>query len=63
MSGTKVACELELTADHMEFLRSMKDTYGIPDEGKVVRIMVDYLLSNPDVHTTVFDETRCLWCG
>ena len=63
MSGTKVPCELELTADHMEFLRSMKDTYGIPDEGKVVRIMVDYLLSNPEVHTTVFDETRCLWCG
>ena len=63
MSGTKVAYELELTSDHMEFLNSMKETYGIPDEGKVVRIMVDYLLSNPEVHSTVFDEARCLWCG
>ena len=62
MAGAKQAYEIELTNDQMAFLRSAKDHYNIPDESKVVRIVVDYLLSSPDVHESVFTETRCLRC-
>ena len=63
MAEGKEAYQLELYSEQMDFLRSTKEKYDIRDESKVVRIMVNYLLSTPDIHATVFDETRCLWCG
>ena len=63
MAGDKKVYQFELNSDQMDFLSSAKEKYAIPDESKVVRIMVDYLLSTPDIHSTVFDETRCLGCG
>mgnify|MGYP005811325663 FL=1 len=63
MSGAKDAYQIDLSSEQIAFLRSAQEQYNIPDESKVVRIMVDYLLSNPDIQATVFDETRCLWCG
>jgi len=63
MDGAKDAYQIDLSAEQIAFLRSTQEQYNIPDESKVVRIMVDYLLSNPDIQATVFDETRCLWCG
>ena len=63
MAGAKDAYQIDLNAEQIAFLRSTQEQYNIPDESKVVRIMVDYLLSNPAIQATVFDETRCLWCG
>ncbi len=63
MAGAKDAYQIDLSAEQIAFFRSTQEKYDIPDESKVVRIMVDYLLSNPDIQATVFDETRCLWCG
>ena len=62
MAGAKQEYQFELTSDQMAFLRSAKERYGIPDESKVMRIVVDYLLSSPNVHESVFTETRCLRC-
>ena len=63
MAGAKDAYQIDLSAEQIAFLRSAQEQYNIPDESKVVRIMVDYLLSNPDIQATVFEEARCLWCG
>ena len=63
MAGAKDAYEIQFSQEQIEFIRSAKDQYGIPEESKVGRIMVDYLLSNPDIHSAVFEESRCLWCG
>ncbi len=63
MAGAKDAYQIDLSAEQIAFLRSAQEQYNIPDESKVVRIMVDYLLSNPDIQSTVFEESRCLWCG
>jgi hypothetical protein len=41
----------------------MKDKYELADEGKVMRIIMDYLISNADVHESVFTQVRCLRCG
>ena len=62
MAGAKEAYQFELNTDPMAFIRSAKDRYNIPDESKVVRIVMDYLLSNPQNHESVFTETRCLRC-
>ena len=63
MAGTKETYTFELNPEHMGFIRSTKDKYSIYDESKVVRIMLDYMLSFPDTHDTVFGEPRCLRCG
>ena len=62
MAGEKQTVEIELNNDQMTFIRFMKDDYKIPTESKVFRIIIDYLLTNKDVHDTVFSQTRCLRC-
>ena len=62
MAGTKEVYEVELNPDQMAFIRSAKERYEIIDESKVVRIMVDYLLTNSEIHEAVFTQTRCLRC-
>ena len=34
----------------------------IASQDKVVRIIMDYIESNPGIHDTVFTEFRCLRC-
>lgn len=62
MAGAKQVYELELTSDQMNFIRLAKEKYGIPDESKVMRIIMDYLQTNSGVHEAVFTQTRCLRC-
>ena len=62
MAGPKDVYQIELTRDQIAFVRSAQEQYKIPDESKVMRIVVDYLLSSPDIHDSVFTETRCLRC-
>ncbi len=62
MAGEKQTVEIELNNDHVTFMRIMKDDYNIPTESKVMRIIMDYLQENNDVHDTVFKQTRCLRC-
>ena len=62
MAGEKQTFEIELNNDQMTFIRFMKDDYKIPTESKVFRIIIDFLLTNKDVHDTVFSQTRCLRC-
>ena len=39
-----------------------KDKYEIASQDKVVRIIMDYIQTNPGIHDSVFTETRCLRC-
>ena len=62
MAGEKETYQIQLNPDQMGFIRNALGKYNIPDESKVVRIVMDYLISSPGVHDTVFSETRCLRC-
>ena len=48
--------------DQMVFIRSAKERYEIASQDKVVRIIMDYILTNPGIHDSVFTEFRCLRC-
>ncbi len=63
MAGDKETYEIALNPDQMAFVESTREKYNLPDEGKVMRIIMDYLITNPEVHDTVFSEPRCLRCG
>ncbi len=62
MAGEKQTITIELNNDHVTFMRIMKDDYKIPTESKVMRIIMDYLQENKDVHDTIFKQIRCLRC-
>ncbi len=62
MAGANGTYQIELKPDQMAFVRATMGKYNSPDESKVLRIVMDYLLTNPGVHDTVFGDTRCLRC-
>ena len=62
MGGEKAAFEVELNPDQMALIRSAKEKFGLADESKAIRIVLDYMLTNPGIHDAVFGEVRCLRC-
>ena len=62
MAGVKETFEIDLNPDHMAFIKSVKEKYEIADEDKVLRIIMDYIQTNPGIHESVFTEFRCLRC-
>jgi len=62
MAGVKQTIEIQLNPDQVVFMGIMKNNYNIASESKVMRIIMDYLQDNQDIHDTVFGEMRCLRC-
>ena len=62
MAGPKETYEIQLNPDQMAFVRSAKNQFSVADESKAIRIVLDYLITNPDIHATVFSKPRCLRC-
>ena len=62
MAGVKETFEIELNPEQMAFIQAAKEQYGIASQDKVVRIIMDYIQTNPGIHESVFTETRCLRC-
>ena len=62
MAGEKESYQINLNPNQVTFIRNAKEKYNIPDENKVMRIVMDYLMSNPGIHNTVFSEIRCMRC-
>ena len=62
MGGAKETYDIELNLDHMGFIQATREKYKIHSESKVVRIVLDYMLTNPNLHHMVFAENRCLRC-
>lgn len=62
MAGNKETHEIDLNPDQMAFIRAAKEKYNIVDESKVVRVILDFIQTSPDMHDNVFNQTRCLRC-
>ena len=63
MAGPKEKLEVRLNVDHVRFAQSMMEKHEIRDEAKVLRIIMDYVISSPTIHDDIFTEVRCLRCG
>ncbi len=62
MAGPKESYTIELNPDQMAFIRQAQAKYRIKSEDKALRVVLDYLITSPDVHDAVFSEPRCLRC-
>jgi hypothetical protein len=54
--------QIELETEKIQFLQAMATQYGLADVGKAVRCLINYARENPDKHTEIFDEVRCIDC-
>jgi hypothetical protein len=62
MGGIKEAHSFELNDDHVEWLKKMTEKFSLDDEGKALRIVLDYAMEEAD-QETVFEVIRCNHCG
>ncbi len=62
MAGEKETYQVALNTDQMAFVQSARVQYDIAEDDKVLRIILDYVLSNPGLHQDIFTEVRCLRC-
>jgi hypothetical protein len=62
MAGPKQAYTIELNPDQMAFIRQAKEKFNLSSEDKAMRVVLDYLITSPDIHSKVFSEPRCLRC-
>jgi len=62
MGSIKTEHKFELIEGHVDWLKEMAEKYGLFDEGKALRIVLDYVMEEAD-QTTVFEEIRCNHCG
>lgn len=62
MGDIKTTYSFELNEDHMTWLKAMTEKYALDDEGKALRIMLDYV-QEADDFDAVFEEIRCNHCG
>jgi len=62
MGGLKTEHTFELNDDHLTWLRAMTEEYALSDEGKAVRIILDYVMEGSDSED-IFTEVRCNHCN
>ena len=62
MGGAKENFQLDLNPDQMAFVRTTREKYGLADDSKVMRVIMDYIITAPSKHEEIFTETRCLRC-
>jgi hypothetical protein len=61
MSGDKVTVTFEVQADALELLDQAVTKYGLPDRGKALRCLLDYLAEDGD-WDEIFETIRCRRC-
>jgi len=62
MGGVKVSRSLEINQDHLDWLQKMANEYGLFDEHKTLRVVLDFAMQDAE-QENMFTEVRCSHCG
>jgi len=62
MGGRKTQQEFELNDDHVAWLQEMTEKYGLFDEDKALRVVLDYVMEEAE-QSAVVENIRCNHCG
>jgi hypothetical protein len=64
MAGNKETFTFDARDYQLSFLRDMMQKYGIKDEGKALRVLLDYAVQDGDLDTIFAKKNmRCIACG
>ena len=58
-----VQISFEIEGDHADYLKKMTEEYGLADESKALRVLLDYAIADGDAET-IYDmhNMRCRHC-
>lgn len=62
MAGPKETYTIQLNPDQMAYLRQAKEKYNLPTDDKALRVVLDYLITTPNIQDAIFTKPRCLRC-
>jgi hypothetical protein len=62
MAGDKVSVTFEVQEDAVKMLDYAAKMYGMPDRGKALRVLLDYLAKDANWNQ-IFTLIRCVRCG
>lgn len=63
MAGKKISIDFEIQQDSIDMLDYFKDKYKLADRSKALRVILDYVASESEVHENIYSIRRCLRCG
>jgi len=64
MTYKKITHTFDLRNDQLDWLDQIVEKYGLPDEEKALRILLDYAIQDGDKDLIFSDENmRCRYCG
>jgi hypothetical protein len=64
MAGQKSNFTFEMRDYQLSFLKDMVAQYKLPDEGKALRILLDYAVPDADLDAVFAKKhMRCIACG
>ncbi len=64
MSGIKVKIDWDVRDYHINFFKDLAQKYGIVEEAKALRVLVDYALQDGDLDLIFAKKNmRCIACG
>ena len=64
MAGQKSNFTFEMRDYQLSFLKDMMAQYKLPDEGKALRVLLDYAVSDADLDKVFAKKNmRCIACG
>jgi hypothetical protein len=54
--------QLTLKERQLNYLKEMAQKYGLADESKALRCLVDFAIEKKDAQDDIFQQIRCLDC-
>tara|TARA_Y100001970_G_C13455350_1_gene472389 strand:+ start:194 stop:448 length:255 start_codon:yes stop_codon:yes gene_type:complete len=62
MAGDKVSVTFEINPDAQQMLQTITDKYGLPDNSKTLRCLLDFVAEKEANWDKIFKKIRCIRC-
>ena len=62
MAGKKISVTFEINPDAFEMIGKITQIYGLPDDSKTIRCLLDFVSEKEANWDAIFKKIRCLRC-
>ena len=62
MAGKKISVTYEINPDALEMIGKITQKYGLPDDSKTIRCLLDFVSEKEANWDAIFKKIRCLRC-
>ena len=62
MAGKKISTTFEINPGSLEMIGKITQKYGLPDDSKTIRCLLDFVSEKESNWDAIFKKIRCLRC-